>query len=1251
MRAHPNRRPRARLLLVAALAALTVACARRKPMYDSDELEPAPTSQLPTEAPAYSVYLTGSAGGVDDVDDAPALALLRRVLAEAPEESAVVFMGDQLSPVGMPKKSKEDERAARERQVEAQLAVVKEFAGEVTFLHGDRDWARYGVSGAERLEDFIEDRYGSEVMLPENGCGDPVLLELTDDVGLLVINSAWYITDWDEEQEINEGCEVQTRAGFRWRLTNLVKDVAFKHVVVAMHHPLISRGPRGGEHGFAPEFDRGYFGPLSSWWRAKIGVKQDLYSPRMAELRKMLRDLFDEHPSVTFASGHEYLLQFGEFRDHPVVGSGTAVRTDPGKVGQGTVFTAGRPGFAEVHYYADGQAWVRFREADGTPSGKTLFERKLYTRERAEFDGDFALYESGRDSFTYAPFADYREFGPVYKLLFGRNNRELFETPYTYPILRLDEFEGGVEITKRGGGGQTNSLRLTTADGRDYALRSIRKDPERLLPAPARVGPVITLTQDLFFTANPFAALTAADLAEGVDIPHANPVLVYLPAQPKLAAYEEYGDLNAYFADDLYLLEERPNDEWIGHPSPLRDDDVPPFGTPDDIDGRDDVLADVRGDHDDRIDQHALVRARLLDLLLGDFDRHGDQWRYAAYENEETGITEWRVIPRDRDQAMLKIDGVVPRVAGLTLPAVREIQNFDGRQPWIKDFTFQARMLDRRFLNELTLDDWLAAARELRDALTDEEIDAAFDDWPAAARRGRAERYAADLKQRRDDLERYARKLYAAQAKEVYVVGTDRDDLFEVERLADGRLRVGVFELDDGEKGRRLYARVFHPKETNSVQLFGLREEDRFVVTGESRGRSIKVRIVPGPEEDEVVTTDAAGGLRRKTRVYAWPGEDQLELGRETEAHLTRYTRFNQYDYRGVDYDYGLWLPTAGFNVDDGVQLGLAYQENYYTFHRRYRQSVSGLYATASRGLRLNYEFAVVDLAPRLDLAIGLAYQTPSYATNFFGLGNETEEIPRDELDEGRSFYRIRQERIGVNPSVMLRNENHAGGLRLGLGGEIVQLERDPERLLGEAGLDVDPDSALFARHRYLSAGVGYAFANVDNNGFPRDGMRFEVSGRVRRRVDPLPDNIWTAEASLTVYQHLWKGAMLGTRVGAGQSLGDYFFYDGQTLGAGTLRGYRRERFVGDRRVYQNIDFRQQAKWRKIRSRLGFFLSFDHGRVWLDDPEVPDSDTWHYSVGGGVFLRPLSLFTLSTGYYVPEDDSEPVVRIVAGFDF
>ena len=1238
----PRSAPLLRSALVALAALQLVACARFRPMYDDRDDRPSAAPPLPTEAPAYSVYFTGSAGGASGFDEAPALALARDVLATAGEEAHMLFLGDNLYPRGMPKKDHGD-RAAREAQLDLQLEVVEAFPGRAIWLHGDRDWRGFGMDGVEREEDYLEGGYrdGEEnVMLPKNACGDPEIVELADDLALLIINSQWFLADWSQYRELNEGCLAQSRKYFRWQLGQAAKELRFKHVIVAMHHPMMSRGPRGGEHGWGSyfRFRDGAGGPIGNFFSTKVGTAQDLYAPRMVELRDMIAAVFDEHPSVTFVSGHEHLLQVGRYEGHPVVGSGTATRVSPGKVGQRTNFTAGVPGLAALHYYDTGEAWLEITGADGTPDGQPLYRERLYTREEPVYEGDYEIYESDRDSIAYAPFAGYREFGDLYRWSFGENNKKLFTTPYTYPILRLDEFAGGVFVSDRGGGGQTNSLRLEDSLGRDYALRSVRKDPTRLLPANVRVGPVITLTQDIFFSANPFAAVTAAALAEAADYPHANPRMYYLPAQPGL------GDLNAAFADDLYILEERPVDEWVGTTSPLSG--APVFGAPQfpenprKIDGRDDVQEKIREGYKDRIDQAQLLRGRLIDLLLGDFDRHDDQWRYAEFKDEETGVSEWRVIPRDRDQALLRVDGKLLKVAQTTLPAVRQTRGFGPDVRYPTDFTFQARFLDRRFLNELTREEWLAVARDLQASITDEEIGRAFDLWPAEVREEYRRDYAAALRQRRDDLLRYAEEQYAFFAEHVYVVGSDEADRFEVERRGDGSVEVSVYELKEGEPVYRTYHRVFLPDETKDVQLFGLRDEDEYIVTGEAEGRSIKIRIVPGPEDDVVRTEDRARGLRRRTRVYAWPGEDELDVGPETEVHTTRNHKFNHYDYRDVDYDYGLWLPALGFNPDDGLKLGLSYQRHHFTFHRKFRQGLNATFATASLGLRFDYTLLIENLAPRLDLELLARYQTPSFAINYFGRGNETIQP----LSGDNAQFRIRQELFGFYPGLTIRHRSHDGGLTFSLLGEAITIERDPERILGRERGESAP---VFDTHVYGGAGARYEFYNVDDRRFPRDGIHVVSDYTFRRRDEPNPDNVHRLNASVAVYQHLWRNAMVGTRLGGGLTRGDYFFYLGQVVGRNEVRGYRRERFLGDEAIYANVDLRQMIG-KALYTRFGVFASFDVGRVFLD--ALP-SDKWHHSYGGGVIIRPPGLPPFSLGLHHPEDGSPTQFKVAAGFDF
>src|SRR5690606_21058813 len=98
---------------------------------------------------------------------------------------------------------------------------------------------------------------------------------------------------------------------------------------------------------------------------------------------------------------------------------------------------------------------------------------------------------------------------------------------------------------------------------------------------------------------------------------HTNPEVFYMPKQ------EGLGDYNSVHGDELYMIEERPEEHWLGHES---------FGAPDhDIQSTSGLFERLRRDEKYSLDEESYVRARVFDMLIGDWDRHDDQWRWAEY--------------------------------------------------------------------------------------------------------------------------------------------------------------------------------------------------------------------------------------------------------------------------------------------------------------------------------------------------------------------------------------------------------------------------------------------------------------------------------------------------------------------------------------------------------------------------------------------------------------------------------------------
>src|SRR5207248_916193 len=121
-----------------------------------------------------------------------------------------------------------------------------------------------------------------------------------------------------------------------------------------------------------------------------------------------------------------------------------------------------------------------------------------------------------------------------------------------------------------------------------------------------------------------------------------------------------------------------------------------------------------------RVDSRAFLAARLMDVFIGDWDRHQDQWRWARFDSGE--VHWWRPIPRDRDQAFARLDGVLIWLTGYYWP---QVIGFGDDYPSIWRLTLTGQVADRRLLVDLEKPVWDSVAKALQARLTDSVIDAA----------------------------------------------------------------------------------------------------------------------------------------------------------------------------------------------------------------------------------------------------------------------------------------------------------------------------------------------------------------------------------------------------------------------------------------------------------------------------------------------------------------------------------------------
>ena len=318
----------------------------------------------------------------------------------------------------------------------------------------------------------------------------------------------------------------------------------------------------------------------------------------------------------------------------------------------------------------------------------------------------------------------------------GSNYREAWKTPVILPVVFLDTLKGGMKIIKEGGGTQTHSLRLQSKDGILYSLRSINKDPQSHVPEFAKTLGLENIVIDGISAQHPYGAVAAAALSKLAGVLHTNPQPMFIPKQ------EFLGNYNEKYGGRLFLLEYETQSEvnWSPYKNVVNIIET-------------DDLQELKMEMGDRlfIDKAALVRARLFDLLIGDWDRHSKQWGWVLQETENG----YKAIPLpgDRDNAFFKIDGVIPAIISnknvepLVRPFEKEIDYLPGL----------VYPFDVYFLRGTAEEIYIQEAKSLQQVFTEDNIRTALKKaWPPALYDLDGEEIVTKIIHRKNDLVDYA---------------------------------------------------------------------------------------------------------------------------------------------------------------------------------------------------------------------------------------------------------------------------------------------------------------------------------------------------------------------------------------------------------------------------------------------------------------------------------------------------------------
>ncbi len=804
------------------------------------------------------------------------------------------------------------------------------------------------------------------------------------------------------------------------------------------------------------------------------------------------------------------------------------------------------------------------------------------------------------DSVIIKVHASYNDVNGFHRWIFGENYRQEWAAPVKLPLIRISQVYGGLTPEQFGGGMETKSVRTKDKTGKEWVIRSVEKIPDKLVPETLRGTFALDWVDDEYTAQHPYSALIVPPLAEAANVPHANPVIGVLVADPAM------GTFSTQFAGRVVLLEER-------EPTGESENTIK-------------MMKALVADHNNRVDGEEFLRARLLDLLIGDWDRHEDQWRWTYNKDGKDRI--FTAVPRDRDQALHVMQGVLPWVAKHEW-LVPTLDNFDGPIPRIKYSIYKTRFLQPFEGGQLSHDEFMRIVNDFVKAETDQVLEAGIKRLPAAISGIRNDTLLAKLKRRRDNIPAAMDEYYRFIYSTVDIRSSDKDEVVNITDAPDKAMRVVINKLkESGKTGDLLMDMTYHPDITKEVRLYVAAGNDHIIINNKTS--PIKLRVIDSGGHK---TFDVQNAFRH-VPLYG------LNNGVTFTGDSSRLRKHFSDDTLNARFlpnnPYNIWMPlaTAGVNRDDGFLLGLGFR---YTGRDGFRklpyatmQDLMIVHSFETNAVRINYSGQWTQAIGKADFTLNALVDAPDNTVNFFGEGNET---VLDKSGDYHKFYRTRYDILQFDPALRWHTGKRST-FSVGPSLQYYHLSADDNvgRSVSQPGLITSYDSTNYTNNKvHLGLIANYIGNGRDNNVLPSSGYYINIKLQAYAGANSSSKSFGQLIPEFTFYQKLDSAAIvvLSDRIGGGISVGNPAFYQSLFLGGqGNLLGYLQNRFAGQQMIFNNL----QARVRLaniagyiLPGQLGLSGFYDAGRVWVKDD---NSNKWHQGVGGGIYFSPASLTVL-----------------------
>lgn len=1123
-------------------------------------------------------------------------------------KTTVMFLGDNIYPRGMGLPGSPEEKETGDI-LRSQFEPMRAKGAPVYFIPGNHDWDKMGEDGLKKIRaqnNFILAQNDSLLkFMPEQGCPDPFEIVISDSLVIIAYDSEWWLFPHKKTDDEIE-CACNTEKDVLEKIEELFYKNRNKTILLTSHHPFQSYGVHGGHYSLKDHLfplthlKKNLYIPLPALGSLYPLLRtttflnaEDMPHPKYKYLKQSVNEIFDGFTNIIHVAGHEHGLQFiknkkGQYQ----IVSGSGSKSSYIQNNKNLLYKNPNQGFVTVDILIDRSLQITYYTYHDK-NIKADFTHNIPYHKNSSFAREQTPIVT--DSITVQANAKYNTVSNFHRKLFGENYRKEWAALTKVPVIRTSQINGGLKPLKRGGGMQTVSLRLADSLGQEWVMRSVNKRAESLLPITLHQTFAKDFVDDAVSAQHPYSALIVPPIAEAVKVPHTNPIIGVVAPDTALGVH------NLDMAGTLVLLEER---------EPLGDSDNTPK-----------MISKIFKDNDDSFGGKTFLRSRMLDLLIGDWDRHADQYRWV--DDLPGKDKDYRVVPRDRDQVLRKMEGLFPYMVSRSW-AVPTIQGFKSNIPSIKYSLYKSSFLNAHPKMQFNYDEWNSLSQDFAKQVNDSVLKEGVARLPFSSYEIRGEEILSNLIKRRNAIPNEMEKYYRFLNEIVDIRLTDKNEWVSIEDAPEKGITVIVQKVNkEGLRKKTLMNKTYNPNITKEIRMYVGNGKDSVYVNAPIS--PIKIRLIGGHDTKHYDIKAS----NKKVNIYDL-NKNQYS-NRNIKQTISSDTSI--VDFIPVNlYNVTLPLITAGYDADDGLLLGGGFR---YTGQKGFRKTpythiqelmISGSASTGS--FKINYKGKWREVIGKADFTIDADILAPNNTQNFFGLGNNS--IYDKEMHDIR-YYRTRFNLYELKPA--LQWEKQVNTFKIGPALQYYSFSTDKNKgRFIEQSHELNSYDSLTINKDKIFAGFITEFIRDNRNStlLPTSGAYFKIQLKGYTGLNDYSKSFGQVTSEFSFYKSFAnESIVLANRLGGGTTVGKTTFYQSHFLGGHeNLLGLRKYRYAGEHMFYNNLEAR--IKLADVGSyilpgQLGLIGFYDIGKTWTKGYNSKDL---HQGAGTGIYYAPAQMLVI-----------------------